>query len=157
MAIVFWTFRIMVGLGLLMILLGVWSLIARMRGTLYESRALHRMALYMSPAGLLAILAGWFTTEIGRQPWVVYNLMRTADAVSPHGVPEMATSLVLFIVVYIIVFGAGTGYVLRLIGLGPVPHEGKQRIEGGPGRERTPARPFSAAPASPTTHPTQEA
>lgn len=155
-AIVFWTFRIMVGLGLLMILLGVWSLIARMRGTLYESRALHRMALYMGPAGLVAILAGWFTTEIGRQPWVVYNLMRTADAVSPHGVPEMTTSLVLFIVVYIIVFGAGTGYVLRLIGLGPVPHEGKLPIEGGPGQERTPARPFSAAPASPTTHPAQE-
>src|SRR5690606_1586475 len=141
-AVVSWTFRIMVGLGLLMILLGVWSLIARLRGTLFESRALHRMALYMGPAGIVAILAGWFTTEIGRQPWVVYNLMRTADAVSPHGVPEMTTSLILFVVVYFIVFGAGTVYVLRLIGLGPVAHEGKQPIEGGPGQERTPARPF---------------
>jgi len=56
----------------------------------------------------------------------------------------------------LIVFGAGTVYVLRLIGLGPVPHEGKQPIEGGPGRERTPARPFSAAPGSSTTHPAQE-
>ncbi len=144
-AVVFWTFRIMVGLGLLMITLGLWSLVAWLRGRLYESRGMLRMALYMGPAGLVAILAGWFTTEIGRQPWVVYNIMRTADAVSPHGALELGISLILFIVVYFLVFGAGTVYMLSLMRKGPVPHEGTQSIEGGPGEQRTPARPFSAA------------
>src|SRR6185369_5429057 len=76
--VVFWSFRIMVGLGLLMLALGFWSLWARWRGSLYRSRALLRSAVVMAPAGLIAILAGWITTEAGRQPWVVYNVMRTA-------------------------------------------------------------------------------
>jgi len=158
-AVVFWTFRVMVGLGFLMIALGVWGLIARLRGRLYGSPGLLRMAVAMGPAGLVAILAGWFTTEIGRQPWVVYNIMRTADAVSPHGVGELTVSLLLFVVVYFVVFGAGTVYMLRLIRVGPVPHEGQHSIDGGPGQERTPARPFSAAPATTAgdlTHRTEE-
>lgn len=144
-AVVFWAFRVMVGLALLMIALGIWGLVARLRGRLYDSRGMLRMALAMGPAGIVAMLAGWFTTEIGRQPWVVYNVMRTADAVSPHSVLTLSTSLILFIVVYFIVFGAGTVFILRLIRKGPVPHEGQEQIEGGPGRERTPARPLSAA------------
>src|SRR5690606_22951099 len=123
-----------------------WSVWGRYRKTLYESRPFLRMAQAMGPAGLVALLAGWFTTEIGRQPWIVYNIMRTADAVSPLGAPELGFSLALFIVVYFIVFGAGTAYVLRLIGIGPQPHEGEEPIDGGPGRERHPMRPFSAAP-----------
>jgi cytochrome d ubiquinol oxidase subunit I len=78
--IVFWSFRVMVGLGMLMIFTGLWSLWLRKRGTLYSSRPFLYLALWMGPSGLIAILAGWFTTEIGRQPWVVYGLMRTADA-----------------------------------------------------------------------------
>lgn len=120
--IVFWSFRIMVGLGFLMIGLGLWAAWSRWRGHLYESRNLHRFALAMGPAGLVAILAGWFTTEVGRQPWVVYNVMRTADAVSPHGPYEVGLTLLLFIAVYFIVFGAGTVYVLKLIGKGPKPY-----------------------------------
>ncbi|WP_217619219.1 cytochrome ubiquinol oxidase subunit I, partial [Achromobacter sp. GbtcB20] len=83
--IVFWSFRLMVGLGLLMIALGVWSLLLRRGGQLFTKRLFLRAALWMGPAGLVAILAGWVTTEVGRQPWVVYGVLRTADAVSPHG------------------------------------------------------------------------
>ncbi len=80
----------MVGLGLLMIFTGLWSLWLRKRDTLYTSRPFLYLALWMGPSGLIAILAGWFTTEIGRQPWVVYGLMRTADASSNHSVMQMS-------------------------------------------------------------------
>jgi cytochrome d ubiquinol oxidase subunit I len=143
--VVFWTFRVMVGLGLLMIVLGFWSLLLRRGGALYRSRLFLRAALLMGPTGLIAILAGWFTTEIGRQPWVVYGVMRTADAVSRHSVAAVGTTLVLFIVVYFCVFGVGTAYVLRLVRKGPQTGEGAQPTEGGPGEKRTPGRPLSAA------------
>ncbi|HEY9279600.1 MAG TPA: cytochrome ubiquinol oxidase subunit I [Eoetvoesiella sp.] len=143
--IVFWSFRIMVGLGLLMIALGVWAAWARWKGSLYESRGLWRAALLMGPSGLVAILAGWFTTEIGRQPWIVYGVMRTADGVTPHGAFEVGLTLALFVIVYFVLFGAGTVYVLHLIRKGPVPHEGDAEIPGGPGASRTPSRPISAA------------
>lgn len=144
--IVFWTFRIMVGLGLLMIALGIWSAVARWRKTLYSSTGVLRMAVLMGPAGLVAILAGWYTTEIGRQPWIIQDIMRTADAVSPHNAAQLGLSLALFVVVYLIVFGAGTAYCIRMLGTGPQPAEGATRVEGGPGQPRQPMRPFSAAP-----------
>ena len=81
--IVFWSFRIMVGLGMLMATLGALSLYARVKGRLYDSRLLHHFALAMGPSGLVAVLAGWVTTEVGRQPWTIYGLMRTADSASP--------------------------------------------------------------------------
>jgi cytochrome d ubiquinol oxidase subunit I len=81
----------------------------------------------MGPSGLVALLAGWCTTEIGRQPWIVYGLMRTADAVSPVSAEQLGISLVLFVVVYFVVFGAGTGYLLKLIAKGPQTDEGLLR------------------------------
>ena len=86
---------------------------------LYESRALQRFALWMGPSGLIAMLAGWYVTEVGRQPWVVYGVMRTADAATPHGLGELTLTLALFVVVYLLVFGAGVSYMLRLIRMGP--------------------------------------
>ena len=144
--IVFWSFRVMVGLGLLMIGLAVYGAWTRWRSSLYapESRKLWKYALYMGPAGVIAILAGWFTTEVGRQPWVVYGVMRTADAVSPHEAFEVGLTLILFIIVYFILFGAGTVYMLRLIKRGP-SETGPVSPDGGPGEQRTPARPISAA------------
>ncbi len=150
--VVFWTFRIMVGLGILMIALAIWGGVARWRGRLYQSRALWRFALIMGPSGLVAILAGWYTTEIGRQPWIVYNVMRTADAVTPHGALEVGITLALFVIVYFILFGAGIVYMLALIRKGPVLQEMGEPPEGGPGEQNTPSRPLSAAPDHDAAH-----
>ena len=114
-AVVFWSFRIMVGIGMLMLALGAWSLYARIRRRLYDWTALHRMALMMGPAGFVAVLAGWVTTEVGRQPFTVYNFLTTAESVSPLAAPAVGASLLTFIVVYFIVFGLGTLYILRLM------------------------------------------
>ncbi len=121
--IIFWSFRVMVGLGMLMLLLGLWSLAARVRKKLYEWNWLHRFALVMSPAGFVAVIAGWVTTEVGRQPWVIYNLLRTAEARAPIAAPAVATSLLVFVIVYFLVFGAGTIYILRLMKHAPHPGE----------------------------------
>lgn len=122
-AIVFWSFRIMVGLGLLMLALGVVSLWMRWRGRLYSSRSMHRFAWAMGPAGFVAVIAGWVTTEVGRQPYVIYRLMRTSEAVSPIEAPAVATSLAAFVVVYFAVFGAGVWYILKLMSKPPQPGE----------------------------------
>jgi cytochrome d ubiquinol oxidase subunit I len=143
--VVFWTFRAMVGLGSLMILLGALALLMKLRGRLYESKPFLRFALAMGPAGLAAILAGWLTTEVGRQPWVVYGVMRTADAVSGHSLEQVGLTLALFVVVYFLVFGAGTTYLLRIIGKGPVTGESSRPVVGGPGEMRQPMRPLSGA------------
>lgn len=141
-AVIFWTFRVMVGLGLLMLLLAVWSAIAHWRGNAYESSILQRFALLMGPSGLIALLAGWYTTEIGRQPWVVYGLMRTADAVSSHSGLTLSVTLVVLVVVYFAVFGTGVSYMLKLVRRGP------DRLENPPDADaldHRPARPLSAA------------
>jgi cytochrome d ubiquinol oxidase subunit I len=113
--IVFWSFRIMVGLGTLMILVGLWSLWLRFRGRLADSPLLLRAVMLMGPSGFVAVLAGWITTEVGRQPYTVYGLLRTAQSVSPVDAQAVAASLIAFIVVYFLVFGAGTFYILRLM------------------------------------------
>ncbi len=122
-AIVFWSFRIMVGLGLLMLALGGLALFARWRGRLYDWRNLHRFAVAMGPAGFIAVLAGWVTTEVGRQPFTVYGMLRTAESVSPLDAPAVAFSLVAFIVVYFAVFSVGTWYIFRLMAHLPVTPE----------------------------------
>ena len=121
--IVFWTFRVMVGLGFAMFGLGALSLLARWRGTLFSSQWLHRAALVMAPAPLVAMLCGWMTTEIGRQPYTVYGVLRTIDSVSPIALPGIATSLAVFALVYFIVFGAGIMIILRLMAKPPVAGE----------------------------------
>ena len=122
-AIVFWSFRVMVGLGFLMFALGLWSLVARLRKRLYDWPALHRFALLMGPAGFVTVIAGWVTTEVGRQPYVIYGLMRTADAVSPIAAPAVTGSLIAFVLVYFTVFSVGTIYILKL--MAHAPHTGE--------------------------------
>jgi cytochrome d ubiquinol oxidase subunit I len=143
--IVYWTFRIMVGLGVLMIIMGLWGFWLRLRGRMYQSRPFLRATLLMGPAGLIALLAGWITTEVGRQPWVVYGVMRTADAVSRHPASSLAITLGLFIVIYFLVFGAGITYILRLVRIGPTKNEGDLPVSGGPGQGNQPMRPLSVA------------
>ncbi len=114
-AVVFWSFRVMVALGFAMLGVGLFSLWCRWRGTLFENRLLHRIAVAMAPAGFVAVLAGWITTEVGRQPYTIYGHLLTADSVSPIAAPAVAASLIAFIIVYFLVFGAGTFYILRLM------------------------------------------
>ncbi|NOX95444.1 MAG: cytochrome ubiquinol oxidase subunit I [Alphaproteobacteria bacterium] len=118
-SIVFWSFRIMVGLGFAMLGVGVWSLWRRWRGTLYDDRWLHRISIIMGPSGFVAVLAGWITTEVGRQPFTVYGLLRTSTSLGPVEAPAVAASLIAFIVVYFFVFGAGTFYILRMMSKPP--------------------------------------
>lgn len=117
--IVFWSFRVMVALGFAMLGLGLWALVLRLRGRLYDRPWLHRAAIAMGPAGFVAVLAGWITTEVGRQPWTVYGLLSTADSVAPVEAAAVGASLLAFIVVYFTLFGAGTFYILRLMGKRP--------------------------------------
>jgi cytochrome d ubiquinol oxidase subunit I len=119
----FYAFRVMVGLGFLMVGMGVWSLYSRFRGSLYENHWLHRMALMMGPAGIVAVLAGWITTEVGRQPYTIYGLLRTAESASPLAAPAVAASLLAFVVVYFFVFGVGIWFILKLMGHEPHPGE----------------------------------
>jgi len=121
--IVFWAFRIMVGLGFAMFGLGLWSLAARARKRLYDWPLLHRAAVLMGPAGFVAVLAGWVVTEVGRQPFTVYGLLRTADSASPLDAPAVAASLIAFVVVYCTVFGAGIWYLCHLAKKPPQAHE----------------------------------
>lgn len=144
--IVFWSFRLMVGLGFLMLLLGIWSVWLRWRRGLFETKLFLRFALLMGPSGLVAILAGWFTTEIGRQPWIVYGVMRTKDAVSNHSALALSATLIVFIVMYIVVFGTGVSYMLKLVGHGPDGHGPEPEADGDAPLNQRPARPLSAAP-----------
>jgi len=118
-AIVFWSFRLMVGIGLAILALGLFSLAARLRGRLYDWRLLHRLALLLGPMGFVAVIAGWVTTEVGRQPFTIYGLLRTADSVSPLAAAAVGASLVAFVIVYFAVFGAGVWYILRLMAKPP--------------------------------------
>ena len=117
--VVFWSFRIMVGLGVLMILMAVLGAWLRKTDKFYDSVWLHRFALYMGPSGFIALLAGWFTTEVGRQPWVVYGVLRTKDTLSPVSAEQVGLTLIIFVMVYFIVFGVGIFYMLKLMRKGP--------------------------------------
>ena len=144
-SIIFWSFRVMVGLGFAMLGLGLWSLWLRWRGRLYASDWMHRAALLMAPAGFVAVLAGWITTEVGRQPYTVYGLLTTAQSVSPIAAEAVGTSLIIFIAVYFTLFGAGTFYILRLMAKPPEPHEPDLSPET-PSRAGGPARIVENAP-----------
>jgi len=113
--VIFYTFRLMVGIGFAMLSVGLWSLWRRWQGVaLYQDRWLHRAALIMTPSGFVAVLAGWITTEVGRQPYTVYGLLTTAQSISPVAAPAVGASLLAFIIVYFFVYAAGIFYLLRL-------------------------------------------
>lgn len=126
--IVFWAFRIMVGVGFSMVFVGALSAIQYFRGKLFETKYLQGLWMLMMPSGFIAILAGWFVTETGRQPFVVYGILRTIDTVSPgiNG-PQVAWSLLCFVIMYIFIFGAGTHYILKLIRRG-IPNKAEQEL-----------------------------
>jgi len=139
---VFFAFRIMVGLGMLMLLLAWLSALQLWRGRLLGSAWLLRGWNMMLPAGFIALVAGWFVTEMGRQPWVVYGVLRTADAVGPHSPWMVALSLAVYVLGYAFVFGWGIWYLVKILRHGPRPHEQAPALDHG---SHTPARPLSAA------------
>ncbi|AOR71177.1 hypothetical protein BBJ41_27230 [Burkholderia stabilis] len=145
--VVFWSFRIMVGLGFAMIGLAALAWFLRRRGRLYESKWFQRFALVMGPTGFVSLLAGWVTTEAGRQPWVVYGVMRTAQAVSPLSVQQVSLSMMTFVIVYFLVFGTGVYYMLKLMKAGPalpdVKHDPKHDMPD-TRPDHTARRPLSA-------------
>ena len=122
-AIIFWSFRVMVALGLAILGLGLLSLLARALGRLCQWTLLHRLAVLMGPAGFIAVIAGWVTTEVGRQPFTVYHALRTVDSVSPVASPAVTGSLIAFVLVYFGTFVSGAIYILQLMAKPPSEHE----------------------------------
>ncbi len=121
--VTFWAFRLMVGIGFAMLGLGLWSLYSRWRGGLYANPWLQRAAMALGPAGFVAIIAGWTTTETGRQPFTVYGLLTTAQSASPVQAPAVGASLAAFLLVYMTLFGAGIYYMAKLMNRPPAPGE----------------------------------
>ncbi len=117
-AIVFWSFRVMVAIGMAMILTGIMAVILHFRKRLFDSRPFQLWCMALTPTGFIALLAGWFVTEVGRQPYTVYGVIRTSESVSPVIGAHVALSLAAFIVVYTVLFGTATYYILKLIGKG---------------------------------------
>lgn len=135
---VFYAFRVMVGLGLLMIAGGLFGAYLWWRDRLFETGWFLKAVSISWPAGFVAILAGWWVTETGRQPWIAHGILRTADAASPVSANAVLTTLILFVIVYSIVFSMGIYYINRLIEKGPIGAAVKSP-------DGVPSRPLSAA------------
>jgi cytochrome d ubiquinol oxidase subunit I len=142
-AIPFFGFRIMVGIGVLMLALIIASWVLRWRGHLFDARWFLGSCVLASPLGFLAVLAGWTTTEVGRQPWTVYGLLRTADSVSPSltGL-DVILSLAGYAIVYLIMFPFGVALMARIVRNGPA----ESTLEEEPVESGRPQYPVQALP-----------
>lgn len=136
-AIPFYAFRIMVTLGFLMVLVAWYGLWKWWHGTAFTSHTYLRSWIWMMPSGFIALLAGWWVAEVGRQPWVVYGLLRTADAVSPVPAGSVLISLIVYISVYVVLFGFVGWYLLKMLWVGPVMAPQRKHVV------QTAARPLS--------------
>ena len=125
----FFAFRLMVGIGTLMIVFGWLGAWLWYRGRVFDTGYWLRIAKYTWPTGFIAILSGWFVTEVGRQPWLATGVIRSVDAVSPVTTLQVAISLALFVCVYSVVFTAGILLINRLIDKGPTEGESKDPPE----------------------------
>jgi cytochrome d ubiquinol oxidase subunit I len=144
-AIVYFSFRIMVGIGILMLLVVVAGWVEQRRGRLYSSPRFLAVAQWTMPLGFIAVLAGWTTTEVGRQPWVVYGLMRTSQAVSPSlTTGDVALSLAAYVLSYLVIFGGGFVLLRRMVRRGPAAASAAEQQEADALQARA-ARPLSAA------------
>ena len=150
LVIPFYSFRIMVGIGLLMLAISWAGIYFRVRGWDRAPKAFLWATFFSFPLGFIGILTGWFTAEVGRQPWVVFGLLKTADAVTPSlGVTEAWISLIAFVTVYTLIFSSGTFYIYRLLKAGP------EHLPPSPETGLSALRPMSASgrsPAASTSH-----
>ena len=112
--IVFWAFRIMVAAGLAMLFMGGWGVVLWLRNKIDKPALFHWLAVPTGVMGFVAVITGWIVAEVGRQPYTVYGVLRTEDSVSPVEVSSVATSLIVFMVVYAIIFTAGVVYMARI-------------------------------------------
>lgn len=135
--VVFFAFRIMVGIGMILLFVAVTGAVLRWRGKLFETRWFQFMTMCTGPLGFLAVLAGWTTTEAGRQPWVVYGHLRTADAVSPVAAHAVALTLAGFFVIYMVLLLVLLWFVARIALRGPVPTERLDPRQVRPGLDRS--------------------
>lgn len=125
---VFWSFRVMVGLGIAMILTGIFAIFLYYRKRLFDTRWFQYWCIVMTPSGFIALLAGWFVTEIGRQPYTVYEVIRTSESISPVIAEQIAITLLAFVIVYSFIFGAACYYIFKLIKKGPKIGEEKEEF-----------------------------
>jgi cytochrome bd ubiquinol oxidase subunit I len=140
----FFAFRVMVGIAVIMLLVVVAGQALQLRGRLWDSKWFLRLCQWVAPLGFVAVIASWITTEVGRQPWTVYGLLRTADSVSPSLTgANVAWSLAFYIAVYLIMFPTGIAFMAGLVRRGPQQPELEDEvieIEGG-----RPHQPFESA------------
>lgn len=134
---VFFAFRLMVGIGFLLLAIGLIGAVLWLRKRLFSARWFLKPLGYCWPLGFIAIIAGWMVTEVGRQPWIAYGVLRTADATSPVAASTVAISLGMFLLVYCVVFSIGILYIYRMLAKGPHAVT--------PDTEALPNRPLSAA------------
>jgi len=132
---VFWAFRIMVGLGVLMILTGLAAIVLYLKKRLFDATWFHYWCMAMTPTGFVAVLAGWFVTEVGRQPYIIYGVMRSSEAVSPVLASPIAMSVTAFVLTYGLIFGAGSYYILKLVRKGP---DSEEEVYGAHGVKKPP-------------------
>lgn len=129
---VFFMFRLMVGIGLLLLAIGFTGVYLWWRKRLFSATWFLKPLGYAWPLGFIAIIAGWIVTEVGRQPWIAYGILRTADATSPVAASTVATSLALFVLVYCVVFSIGIFYIYRMLRRGPKPVEDPNALPNRP-------------------------
>ncbi|HEX5452475.1 MAG TPA: cytochrome ubiquinol oxidase subunit I [Stellaceae bacterium] len=142
---VFFAFRIMVGIGLLMLLVAIVGWALRLAGRLYDTGWFLVLCQWFAPAGFIAVLMGWTVTEVGRQPWTVYGLLRTADSVTPSLTGgDVLASLLLYGIVYLVMYPAGIAYMAGIVRNGVAAADDPGAIESG-----RPPQPFQTAPGEP--------
>jgi cytochrome d ubiquinol oxidase subunit I len=141
-ALPFFAFRAMVGIGVIMLAMAITGQVLRLRGRLWEAVWFLRLAQWVAPLGFVAVIAGWITTEVGRQPWTVYGLMRTADSVSPSITgADVAWSLALYVIVYLVMVPTGIAFMAGLVRRGPRTEEPPPEVVA----SGLPQRPFAHA------------
>lgn len=117
--ILFWSFRLMVAIGFIVLFVMVWAAVLWRQGRLYSHRPFLRTLLILHPLGFVATELGWVTNEVGRQPWLVYNLMRTSEGVSPIPAGNVIWSLSLFLIIFPVIGASYFYYVLKTLARGP--------------------------------------